>query len=284
MAFSLTPRERALDVEAASTSTDSTEAEIERSFVFITSPPSESASLSYITAASHPQEARTAHSTDVNQDSTDNGDTHTPADVEELVLAVAAMRIPDRDRRWYTITGEHGTQHTDSWSTAGRAAVCNSALVRSLTAQRLISSGRAAAYVVFIGRETGAVHTWPECQQLVSGVRYNIYQGYQSYAHASQAYAHALENGFVHKSSELPRDWRLNVRNPGPLFIGVTSRKVYVVFRGIRPGVYTTYLEAMVSVLGVNGNVFRSYDNEAVARADFIAATKRDGEVKALDG
>ncbi|KIY60714.1 hypothetical protein CYLTODRAFT_460499 [Cylindrobasidium torrendii FP15055 ss-10] len=255
MSVYLTPPGTSCDIdETASAATDLTEAEIERSFVFLTPPPSEN--TAHLGRARWPlywYKRGTTKVTDSRRSS---------ADIEALVQAVAAMRIPDRNRCWYAIRNKGGTEYTDSWSVAGRAAVCDSALVQCLTSRRLVPSGHTTAYVVFIGHETGVVRTWRKCQNLVSGVPYNIYQGYQTYELAVKAYNHALANRFVHKSGQLPADWRLNVREPGPLFVGVASKKFYVVFRGICPGVYTTYLEAMISVLGVNGNVFRSYDNE----------------------
>ncbi|KAJ7044910.1 hypothetical protein C8F04DRAFT_1250153 [Mycena alexandri] len=145
-----------------------------------------------------------------------------------------------------------------------------------------------AAYVVFVGRDTGVLSTWAEAERLVKGVSGCIFRGYSTVAEAEAAYAYALEHSWVRNCSlpvvaaipTLPQPVQVsdgvNPLNGAEEFDG----RWYVVYRGITPGVYRSHLECQLNTVGVRGMLHESVQGISLALSKFESARAR-GNTKA---
>ncbi|XP_019239797.1 PREDICTED: ribonuclease H-like [Nicotiana attenuata] len=101
-------------------------------------------------------------------------------------------------------------------------------------------------YVVFRGKRPGLYNSWHRCAPIVIGVKGSIFKAFKTYDEAITAF-----NEF---------------RN-GSQADNISASKVYVVFRGKKPGLYNSWCECASMVIGFKGNIFKSYKSydEAVA-------------------
>ncbi|KAJ7876666.1 hypothetical protein B0H14DRAFT_3436420 [Mycena olivaceomarginata] len=180
------------------------------------------------------------------------------------------------------------TRHgfTTEWSTTG-SATQNVTGGHVRTVQRSTPKKKKTvppeAYVVFCGIRCGVFRTWAETRPLVLGVSSNIYRGYPTMAaaHAAFAYAEACSwtrvcgSPLVTAIPSLPAPLLISEIN-NPLHASETlDDRWYIVYRGIRPGVYHTHLESQLNVLGVPGALHESVAGKVAALEKYNAAARR---------
>ncbi|KAJ7895678.1 hypothetical protein B0H13DRAFT_1624304, partial [Mycena leptocephala] len=140
---------------------------------------------------------------------------------------------------------------------------------------------------VFYGRVPGVYEDWEVAQPLVSGVSSAIYQGYPTLALAQAAYDYARERGWtrvcpappsaqrrshVVRAMELPTPTGL-LDGPNPLHVSSRGRKKwYIVYVGITPGVYQSFLECNLNTSGLRGATHESCTSKVVAVARYQEA------------
>ncbi|KAJ7617993.1 hypothetical protein FB45DRAFT_1034231 [Roridomyces roridus] len=147
-------------------------------------------------------------------------------------------------------------------------------------------------YVVFRGHHVGLVPTWPQCSQATQQFRFSLFQGYQSSTVAAAAFDYALDHGWVSTQATLATVPVPRASVPGPIAVATgpepapLSRRAvddlwYIVYRGVHPGIFPTFLECALNVLGYEGAVHESVHTFAEAQAKFARA-QRGGEVVVL--
>ncbi|KAJ7687886.1 hypothetical protein B0H14DRAFT_3533721 [Mycena olivaceomarginata] len=175
---------------------------------------------------------------------------------------------------------------TTEWSIAGMATQgVPGGHVRAIqhsTPKKKKKKLTAAAYVVFCGRMCGVFNTWEETEQLVIGVRNNIFRGYPTLgqAHAAFAYAEARSwtrvcDADVTPIPTLPQPLPASEIN-NPLHVSETlDDRWYIVYCGILPGVYHTHLECQLNALGIPAALHESVVGKAAAFSKYAAAIRR---------
>ncbi|KAJ7481677.1 hypothetical protein FB451DRAFT_1394310 [Mycena latifolia] len=160
--------------------------------------------------------------------------------------------------------------------------------VQRLTPHSPRRRSKKAAYVVFRGRITGVFPTWKDAEQATSGVRFSLHQGYLSHAQATAAFEFARLQGWT---SDVDHSWAntpisssqapLPVPSDGletrhsALSIRLAGDPWYVVYAGINPGVFPTYVECALNVLGIRASVHESVPTYDEARAKFQRASDK---------
>ncbi|KAH8802321.1 hypothetical protein DL96DRAFT_1718950 [Flagelloscypha sp. PMI_526] len=132
------------------------------------------------------------------------------------------------------------------------------------------------AYVVFRGQESGVFTNWSQTKRLVEGISGALHKSYPSLNIARSVYLHA-------KSWKLTAGNGSRVEQP-PAILVATSREeaisralafdpmnvvrtFYVVTRGRIPGIYASWLEAALNVVGITGGRTEDYDSWEEANA-----------------
>ncbi|KAJ7606053.1 hypothetical protein DFH06DRAFT_1348316 [Mycena polygramma] len=120
---------------------------------------------------------------------------------------------------------------------------------------------RIVAYVVFRGRRIGVFYSWHLVHQATSGLSFALQQGYASTELAIASFEVAQRHGWTFQSAApspvtLPRHAPLPIApgddlNAPGLFPREPNDPYYVVYAGINPGVFGTYLECALNVLAV---------------------------------
>ncbi|KAJ7027626.1 hypothetical protein C8F04DRAFT_1266869 [Mycena alexandri] len=128
------------------------------------------------------------------------------------------------------------------------------------------SSKKRGGYAVFFGRQIGAFPLWDDVQPLVIGVRCSLFQGYPTLAQAQAAFDYAAHRAWCHSKSPHP-----SLDSPSPLHPDNTNSdgRWYVVYSGVTPGVYSSYLECALNTLGLSGAVHDSFGEKSLAVAAF---------------
>ncbi|KAJ7126219.1 hypothetical protein C8R44DRAFT_874591 [Mycena epipterygia] len=168
----------------------------------------------------------------------------------------------------YHYTSPTRSGHTSSWSVAG-AATQGVAHASVHTIQRGPNSRKhtkKAAYVVFCGLRCGVFLTWAQTRP---------------HAHAAFAYAQARTWTRCTRDVDVPPTPQL----PQPLLSSDSSNPLnggeslddrwYVVYRGITPGVYRSYLESQLNTLGVPGALHESVAGHGAALIKYNSARQR---------
>ncbi|KAJ7179736.1 hypothetical protein C8R46DRAFT_1212276 [Mycena filopes] len=172
------------------------------------------------------------------------------------------------------------TQHgvTTDWSEAAHATmgIPHATSVRLTPAPRRTRKKR--AYVVFFGRIPGWYTKWDDVLPLVSGVHGALHQGYETPARAKAAYEFAQAklwtgisaSALVPSSAVLSMPVPLAADDvlPSALHCGLW----YVVYCGITPGVYESFLECGLHTAGIRGSTYDSTSDKGVALARFERA------------
>ncbi|KAJ7024359.1 hypothetical protein C8F04DRAFT_1192483 [Mycena alexandri] len=166
-------------------------------------------------------------------------------------------------------------------------------------AVRLAPSPRSkrGAYTVFYGHRPGVFEHWTGpagAEAQVKGVKGAIYQGYSSQREAEAAYRYAWERGWtmVRPSSSsnpqppipaLPEPSQSPVDGiPNPLHGSAASNpRWHVVYAGINPGIYASYLECALNTLGLKSSAYQSADSRKEAEQYWVAALA-NGDVRVL--
>ncbi|KAJ6503460.1 hypothetical protein C8R47DRAFT_1210705 [Mycena vitilis] len=185
--------------------------------------------------------------------------------------------------RLYTYSSPSKRAVTHDWAEAAHATIG----IPNAGSQRLTPRRRknkpSNAYTVFFGRNPGWYNSWDQVQSSVQGVRGAIYQGYHSDSAASSAYEYArvrLWTGVCSTSPNAPLPWaHLRSRQLPVPFTGTDSEtntlhcgKWYVVYKGLSPGVYQSFLECGINTVGIRGSAHDAADSLDAATISFLKA------------
>ncbi|KAJ7015937.1 hypothetical protein C8F04DRAFT_1283752 [Mycena alexandri] len=127
----------------------------------------------------------------------------------------------------------------------------------------------------------------------VKGVQGAIHQGYSSLNEAKAAYQYARERGWIMVRPPSPANpsppipalpeplQSLHISNP--LHGSAASKpRWHVVYAGIRPGVYASYLECALNILGLRSSAYQSADSRKEAEQYWLAAVANDDVLRTL--
>nr|GAT43315.1 predicted protein [Mycena chlorophos] len=118
-----------------------------------------------------------------------------------------------------------------------------------------------------------------------------VYKAYVNIAEAETAFEYARQRGYTTTSpqrglllpvdqipkSALQQDGTIDAARLTPC---ATDEEWYVVYKGVNPGLYPTYLECALNTCGVRLAVHQAYNTLADALVSFRAALRRPGEVQ----
>ncbi|KAJ7848683.1 hypothetical protein B0H13DRAFT_2361769 [Mycena leptocephala] len=215
----------------------------------------------------------------------------------------SSARIPDHDRLYQYSSPRVPTEsgYTPHWELAAhRTQEIPGASPKRVTPKKKNNSPWPRAFAVFAGTRPGVYCSWNEIEPLVQGISGNIYQGYPSFDAATAAFEYARERSWTrvcprHRSSPsaaaptpvaipylpAPMD-SLDTPNPlhGPENAG-QKRSYHIVYCGITPGVYQSYLECVLNTLSIRGAVFDSCGSKQLAVQRFEDAVS-GGRIKVV--
>ncbi|KAJ7805454.1 hypothetical protein B0H14DRAFT_3771589 [Mycena olivaceomarginata] len=172
---------------------------------------------------------------------------------------------------------------TQDWSLAGYATqgVRGAHVVSHRSSPVSKKKKKSVAYVVFCGLKCGVFATWDEVEPLVTGVPNCIFRGFPSFAAAWAAFEYAEARSWTRDLSRSHPAPIASLPEPiSPIIasnaLSVTSEtdddRWYVVYRGIRPGVYRSQL----NTLGVKNSVFQAVEGLSTALAEYAAAVAQN--------
>ncbi|KAJ7143230.1 hypothetical protein C8R46DRAFT_1233005 [Mycena filopes] len=139
------------------------------------------------------------------------------------------------------------------------------AIARPLT--RPSRSKKPGGYAVFFGRVPGPYRTWAKVEPLVSRVKSAIFRGYRTFDQAQAAYTFALAKSWIRTS---------RTTRPTPMHGDDALDDVwYIVYRGVRPGVYHSLLEALLNTVGVSNALHESVEGLQSALAMYTRAQQQ---------
>ncbi|KAK0449345.1 hypothetical protein EV421DRAFT_1732617 [Armillaria borealis] len=152
-------------------------------------------------------------------------------------------------------------------------------------------------YVVFLGQTMGICEEWSVCESWMSGIPHMLHKSYMTRAAAVSAYAYALSRGWVqrwqgHSLTSLqaarmvmPKPEDALTRPAQAYQTPLNNRQAveawHVIYKGICPGIYPTYIEAGLNILGITNAVHEVFESLQVACDKFKYALDK-GQVKAL--
>ncbi|KAK0437898.1 hypothetical protein EV421DRAFT_1907098 [Armillaria borealis] len=192
-------------------------------------------------------------------------------------LAERLSNVNFQDHTQYVVQMSSQVLHTPDWSEAAQILHDQPRSQAKATVKRKQRQPRGTKFhVVFLGRSTGVCDQWTTCESWTSGVRYKLHLSYRTRVAAEEAYAYALSKGWPEDTLMKPEK-----AYQTPLNSGQTDLRWHVVFKGISPGIYPTYVESGLNVLGITGAVNESFKTLQVARDKFQKALNV-GQVKAL--
>ncbi|KAJ7059365.1 hypothetical protein C8F01DRAFT_1085185 [Mycena amicta] len=199
----------------------------------------------------------------------------------------STSRSAARPQYVYT-TPERGTVFTSEWAEAG----ARTQGVPQSHVKKLFESPRdttpKTCFVVFRSRSIGVKNNWTETQSETNNFSCAVFTGYHSQADATHAFAHADQQGWTSTTPRSPGQLLMEPSDtPRPItaydltLFGDrirtrgSSEKWFVVYIGIRPGVYATWLEAALNTKGIQGSVFHRTDSFELAMQKFAEAKEQ---------
>ncbi|KAJ7060345.1 hypothetical protein C8F01DRAFT_1142355 [Mycena amicta] len=190
-----------------------------------------------------------------------------------------------------------------SWATAAHATqgVPGTSVRRVDQQPRQRRSRRGDHWVVFHGLHPGVFDSWQLAKPEVHRVSGALHCKYPSYTAAMEAFSFAATRSWTRTVSPgggsasrpisyVPLPIRtvdpdtLELTSPNPLQSGqhIEDGKWYFVYKGIRPGIYRSYLESQLNVVGISIAVHDSHTGTLdFAISHFLQAAER-GEVAEL--
>ncbi|KAJ7225331.1 hypothetical protein GGX14DRAFT_556139 [Mycena pura] len=134
---------------------------------------------------------------------------------------------------------------------------------------------------------------WTKVQRATKGFRHSVQQGYPTVSQATRAYEYAQEQGWtltvpryhglMLDIASVPRPLETN----DPAVIGdrldprIPEDPWYIVYKGVNPGIFPTFLECALNTSGVKGASYDKWPTFVDALRTFNGA-KRRGEVAEL--
>ncbi|KAJ7130579.1 hypothetical protein C8R44DRAFT_872367 [Mycena epipterygia] len=138
------------------------------------------------------------------------------------------------------------------------------------------------AYAVFFGRAPGVYSDWSQAKLQVDGAHGSIFQGYPSKEATAAAFEYAQRRSWtrvcnsrapsptgqflVRPIAALPTPMEL-LDTPNPLHCDPrgTNSRWYVVYCGVTPGVYQSFLECSLNTVGLSCAIHESFPTKALA-------------------
>ncbi|KZT10688.1 uncharacterized protein LAESUDRAFT_721051 [Laetiporus sulphureus 93-53] len=128
-----------------------------------------------------------------------------------------------------------------------------------------------AAYVVIRGRTPGVYDTWKDCKPNVDKFPGASFKGFVSRVEAENAFQDAQREGFISSRGDLAKStnpWRDQ---------SITQKgKYYVVFVGIRPGIYDNWSDCRLNSAGCSGARYKSFKSKGEAERAFADAKAKN--------
>ncbi|KAJ7715978.1 hypothetical protein B0H16DRAFT_1741600 [Mycena metata] len=136
---------------------------------------------------------------------------------------------------------------------------------------------------------SGVTATWSQAEPQVKGARPALYQGYSTRAAADAAFNYAVDHRWTRVCGSVASPLDFTVQQaplgslptpaslaavPSPLH-GVQDGLWYVVFCGITPGVYESYLEVGLNTLGIPCAAHASFPTKNRAIGEFQEALEK---------
>jgi len=103
-------------------------------------------------------------------------------------------------------------------------------------------------YVVWSGKKPGVYTTWAECEKQVSGVEGARFKSFETNAEAQMAFKHP------ERVQSTPKD---------------KKQLYYVVWRGVRPGIYTDWNTAQQQIQGADKPIYKTFGSKELAEEAF---------------
>jgi ribonuclease HI len=121
-------------------------------------------------------------------------------------------------------------------------------------------SAKKKYYVVWEGRKPGVYDDWGKCQQQISGVAGSKFRSFESREEAEKAFLHP--ELVPAKTS--------------------ASKYFYVVWRGFKPGIYTSWDEVQKQIQGFKKPLYKTFGSKQMAEEAFAGNPEdyRDGNYK----
>ncbi|KAJ7238448.1 hypothetical protein C8J57DRAFT_1246521 [Mycena rebaudengoi] len=193
---------------------------------------------------------------------------------------------PHKDRqRHYIYSSPTKSRETNAWDEAAhttQGVSCGRAT--RVTKSKISRSKKNAAYAVFYGQVPGTYQNWsPEIETKVAGARHTLYCGYSSIAAAKAAFEYAEICSWTRvctsrspsPSAPPSEAMPLPVQESepsNPLHEDVPGSKWYIVYAGIKPGVYQSSLECGLNTRGIRCSVYDSTPSKEEAFSGFATA------------
>ncbi|KAJ6494918.1 hypothetical protein DFH09DRAFT_1337560 [Mycena vulgaris] len=192
--------------------------------------------------------------------------------------------VPDHSEKWYAITKGRFVGVTSSTAIADGAAAAlaafNSALALNLGLVEVIGCRqKKRGYVVFYGRIPGVYAHWngPHgAEAQVKGIKGSLYQGYTLLDNATEAFNYARARGWTAPSNFAAAQPIINIghcntphaQRFAPRPGSSADSKWHIVYAGITPGIYRSFLECALNTIGLSCAVYDSTPSrtEAIAR------------------
>ncbi|KAJ7050215.1 hypothetical protein C8F01DRAFT_1264297 [Mycena amicta] len=181
---------------------------------------------------------------------------------------------------------------TTEWSQAARHTQgVQNGQVR-LVAQQSGPRKKPVCWAVFRGRNLGVFNTWALAEAAVIGFRLAVFQGYANVVAAHHAFDYAVAHGYTSTTpqarglplplAEIPAsivDASHAIVDEARLLPRASDDRWYIVYQGVNPGVYATYLEAALNTNGIRLSSHDSRETLSAAIAAFQVAQDR-GDVQ----
>ncbi|KAJ7606399.1 hypothetical protein DFH06DRAFT_1348108 [Mycena polygramma] len=204
---------------------------------------------------------------------------------------VSASAAPSPTSPLYRVESPRKVVYTEHWSEAGKAIQSTPHTHVKAVRRRVKRHPPRAAYVVFRGRRIGVFYTWAAVEEATKRFPGAICQGYAHEELAIAAFALAQHKGWTYMSNS-PSPAAFPRLAPLPIVEGEDSSKTvlsprelddpyYVVYAGINPGVFPTYLECALNVLAIPDSYHESFPTYDEAVSSFKRARRR-GECVSL--
>ncbi|KAJ7655776.1 hypothetical protein DFH06DRAFT_1329211 [Mycena polygramma] len=199
--------------------------------------------------------------------------------------AVPPSSASSSSRPLYRVQSPNKVVYTEHWSEAANASQGTLQAQVKAVRRRAKRHPPRAAYVVFRGRRIGVFKTWAAVEQATKHFPCAIYQGYANEELAAAAFALAQRKGWTYMSNS-PTPAAFPRVAPLPIVPGEDPSKsvlssrddddpYYVVYVGINPGVFATYVECALNVLGLPSAVHDRVPTYDEAVSDFRRACRR---------
>ncbi|KAF9006908.1 hypothetical protein BDZ89DRAFT_1144583 [Hymenopellis radicata] len=206
-----------------------------------------------------------------------------PVDSLADSLATSLSLAPTSQNALYSVRAGATSILTGHWYEAGSQQHEN-AQVQCLSPKRRQPRRKDPVYVVFRGSHPGVYADFQDVQGTVDGQSGVLWASYLTLALAASAYQYGRRQPGLVYSTQSPPPTRTFKRvcledpklalYPGdtPLSQGAHRTSWHVVYCGIQPGVYRTYIEAAIQYIGVPGALYETYATYGQARDEYMCA------------